>query len=382
MQISGSSLELANLINPRHALKALDLGTGCGFLATLVSPQAERVYAVDLSPAAVRLAEFNARWNALSNIACLQGDLFGPVRGLRFDLIVCNPPFFICPVADAEMNRLIFQHSGQQGDTFCVQLARDACEFLEEDGFFHMMFSWMQKDGQDWRARLEPAFTGIGCDVWCLRIDERSAEDYVWAWCAGLEEIPGADLDDLRRKAMAYFQKENVSAIGTGLLTLRRRTSRPNQLWFDDAPEDRSEPYGDSVANLFEVRVNVGSLPDAELLRQKVTCAPDLGIVRKSTRKGRRWEVIASEFCCNSGLKYTFEGIDDPLVEIVNQLDGHSSLREILTKVARKRREPVNRLVRAYLPTLRELLWYGFVLPAPTVRSASRSGKPTRRSAR
>src|SRR5450432_2807276 len=68
MRISKASFELAHLITPRHARNALDLGTGCGFLATLLSPQADRVYALDLNSAAIQFAEFNARWNSFRNI--------------------------------------------------------------------------------------------------------------------------------------------------------------------------------------------------------------------------------------------------------------------------------------------------------------------------
>ncbi|HET9226144.1 MAG TPA: methyltransferase, partial [Thermoanaerobaculia bacterium] len=49
----------------------------------------------DLNPEAVRCARINALLNRLENqIEVRQGDLFGPVEGERFDLILFNPPFF------------------------------------------------------------------------------------------------------------------------------------------------------------------------------------------------------------------------------------------------------------------------------------------------
>lgn len=372
MQISDTSLELAHLMNPRRARKALDLGTGCGFLATLLSPYADRVYAVDLNPSAVQFADFNARWNSLSNITCLQGNLFEPVRELRFDLIVCNPPFLICPVPDSSVNQILFQHSGQQGDSFCIQIARDASSFLEEDGFFHMMFSWIQTEGQDWHARLATAFSGLGCDVWCLRTCEMPSEEYMSSWCADVPDVPNTDLDALHRQGLAYFRQHNIASIGTGLLTLRRCTWRPNQIWFDDAPEDRSEPYGSSVATIFDLRVKFESAPDEHLLQQKFVATPDIAIIQKSSRKGRRWEVIASELCRDSGLKYTFSGLDPLLSEIVTRLDGRTSLRLILARLSRERHLPLSRLMATHLPNLRELLRFGFILPASPARCSSR----------
>jgi len=381
MRISGSSLELAKLINPRRARNALDLGTGCGFLAVLLAPRADRVYAVDVNPEAVQLADFNARWNFFSNITCLQGDLFEPVHKLRFDLIVCNPPFFICPVRDPLVNRILYQHSGQRDDSFCIQLARDASCFLEEEGFFHMTLSWIQTEGQDWRARLATAFSGIGCDVWCLRAEEESPEDYVSAWCADLPEVQDTDVDALRCQGLAYFQQRKITAIGTGLLTLRRCTSRPNHLWFDDAPDDRSEPYGSSVATIFDLRVRFDSAADEFLLQQKFAIAPDIAIVQKSARKGRHWKIIASEFCRDSGLKYIFSGVDPLLSEIVMRLDGRSALRVILARLARERHLQLSRIIATHLPHVRELLRYGFILPKSVGRAVSRSRQSAHPSA-
>jgi release factor glutamine methyltransferase len=76
-----------------HA-EVLDMGTGSGVCAIFAARHARRVVAVDINPAAVRCADINAHLNHLEHrIELRQGDLFAPVRGERFDLIVFNPPF-------------------------------------------------------------------------------------------------------------------------------------------------------------------------------------------------------------------------------------------------------------------------------------------------
>jgi release factor glutamine methyltransferase len=76
-----------------HA-EVLDMGTGSGVCAIFAARHARRVVAVDINPAAVRCAGLNARLNDLEHrIEVRQGDLFAPVSGERFDLIVFNPPF-------------------------------------------------------------------------------------------------------------------------------------------------------------------------------------------------------------------------------------------------------------------------------------------------
>lgn len=75
--------------------RALDMGTGTGVGAVFLARRGWQVVAVDLNPEAVRCARINALLNRLENrIDVRQGDLFGPVEGERFDLILFNPPFF------------------------------------------------------------------------------------------------------------------------------------------------------------------------------------------------------------------------------------------------------------------------------------------------
>jgi len=72
----------------------LDMGTGSGVCAVFAAKHARRVVAVDINPAAVRCACINALMNHMEHrIDIRHGDLFAPVRGERFDLILFNPPF-------------------------------------------------------------------------------------------------------------------------------------------------------------------------------------------------------------------------------------------------------------------------------------------------
>ncbi|QMU07955.1 peptide chain release factor N(5)-glutamine methyltransferase [Levilactobacillus suantsaii] len=72
----------------------LDVGTGSGAIA--VTLKAERpqwqVIGTDISPAAVTVAQQNALRLA-PQVKVVSGDLFAPVVGQHFDLIVSNPPY-------------------------------------------------------------------------------------------------------------------------------------------------------------------------------------------------------------------------------------------------------------------------------------------------
>jgi release factor glutamine methyltransferase len=81
--------------------EVLDMGTGSGVCAVFAAKHARRVVAVDINPAAVRCAGVNALLNHLEHkIDVRQGDLFVPVSGERFDLVLFNPPFVKGPPQD------------------------------------------------------------------------------------------------------------------------------------------------------------------------------------------------------------------------------------------------------------------------------------------
>ncbi|MFZ5782772.1 MAG: 50S ribosomal protein L3 N(5)-glutamine methyltransferase [Pseudomonadota bacterium] len=84
------------IADPRKVRRVLDLCTGSGCLAILTAlafPRA-RIDAADLSAGALALARRNVASHRLGDrIALHRGDLFEPLRGRRYDLILTNPPY-------------------------------------------------------------------------------------------------------------------------------------------------------------------------------------------------------------------------------------------------------------------------------------------------
>ncbi len=73
----------------------LDLGTGSGIGALAAARWAGRVIATDINPEAVRCAAINALLQHVEHIVETRvGDLFAPVYGEQFDVILFNPPFY------------------------------------------------------------------------------------------------------------------------------------------------------------------------------------------------------------------------------------------------------------------------------------------------
>jgi release factor glutamine methyltransferase len=71
----------------------LDVFTGSGALAlSMAMGEARSVTAIDISRRALLSVRCNARRNKV-HVRTLRGDLFSPVAGETFDLIVANPPY-------------------------------------------------------------------------------------------------------------------------------------------------------------------------------------------------------------------------------------------------------------------------------------------------
>lgn len=74
--------------------RAADLCAGSGILALCLARIANQVDAVELEPAVAQVARINIALAGLSDrVRVCQGDLFAPLAGQRFDVIVSNPPF-------------------------------------------------------------------------------------------------------------------------------------------------------------------------------------------------------------------------------------------------------------------------------------------------
>lgn len=120
----------------------LDIGTGSGCIAiSLVNRMpAAKVTATDISEAALAVARRNAETHGAA-IEFLQGSLFVPVAGRRFDLIVSNPPYI--PTADIEtLDQEVRNYDpvsaldgGSDGLDFYRHLIPAAVEHLNPEGW-------------------------------------------------------------------------------------------------------------------------------------------------------------------------------------------------------------------------------------------------------
>lgn len=122
--------------------RILDLGTGTGFLAILLAPSAKEVVATDVNPKAASCARTNVFLNNMNDkITVLEGDLFEPVKGNKFDLIVTNPPQMPTPECKKRNwdSQSLADDGGPDGRIIVDHILRDVNDYLEYGGRFFMI---------------------------------------------------------------------------------------------------------------------------------------------------------------------------------------------------------------------------------------------------
>jgi release factor glutamine methyltransferase len=122
-------------------VSVLDLGTGSGHLAIVAALAGASVVAVDVSRRAVLSARLNALLNGV-HVTALRGDLFAPVAGRRFDVIVSNPPYL--PHPDRELPRRGLARavdSGPRGRAFLDRICAEAGDHLTPGGVLLLVHS-------------------------------------------------------------------------------------------------------------------------------------------------------------------------------------------------------------------------------------------------
>lgn len=152
-------------------LNVLDLGTGTGVLGItlkLERPQ-DQVTATDISHAALLVAQENAE-KLGADIVFKEGDLFEPLKGEKFDVVVCNPPYIGATeievmdqsVIDYEPKTALFAED--DGLAIYKQIAKEVSEYLNPNAKLYLEIGYQQ--GEQVAQLFKEQFTEAKVEVW------------------------------------------------------------------------------------------------------------------------------------------------------------------------------------------------------------------------
>ncbi len=356
-----SSLALARFTVRTAVQRTLDLGTGSGVLAFLAARHSGRVVAVDRNPRALAFAAFNAWLNGIDNVSFVQGSFMETSRPGSFDLVTCNPPYVIAP-----SHRYVFRDSDRNADGLCEALVRWAGSALRPGGYAEILCHWAHVIGERWQDRLQRWCDGNGCDAWALRFESYDVGQYATSWTTATE-----DADPERTAAsvaawLAYFARERIEGVGSGIVVLRARPGGRNWFRVQDAPRKVAGAAGEHVLRAFAAFDFLdASRDDARLLDACLRVAPELRLEQVAEPGPTGWRRVGAKLRLARGLAY--EGEIEPAVsELVVRCDGTRRLRDVLDEVTGGRIADSDGAIADALAAVRTLMARGFLLPPAT----------------
>ncbi|WP_111765091.1 DUF7059 domain-containing protein [Nakamurella deserti] len=290
--IGAASLSLVRATVRERVGSVLDLGTGCGVQALHCYHHTDRLTATDTSDRALRLAAATARMNG-QTWDLRQGSLFDPVGDERFDLIVSNPPFVI----SAGEQRFSYRDSGVAGDGLVRSLVERIPQHLNPGGTAQLLANWMVHDEGDWRTRVGSWVAGTGLDAWVVQRELADPVEYVALWLKDAGETGRGDADDAAAEAwLDYFERERVTGIGMGLITLRRPAVdtagvRPDVV-LDEITGAGEEISGDEAAAFLARRDWLRATDDAGLLATRLALSPASLLEERSLPGQDGWTTV------------------------------------------------------------------------------------------
>jgi tRNA1Val (adenine37-N6)-methyltransferase len=116
MKVGVDSVMLGAWADVVQAKNILDVGTGCGLLALMLAQRNDNatITAIDIDEnAALQAAENvqNSIWKNRIEVQNITLQQFANTTDKRFDLIICNPPFFVNSLQTPDKQRTTARHA-------------------------------------------------------------------------------------------------------------------------------------------------------------------------------------------------------------------------------------------------------------------------------
>lgn len=354
--VSPPARVLAWLTVRKPVERALDVGTGNGQQALLAARHAGHVTGVDINPRALRFARFNAVLNDVDELDLREGDLFAPVEGERFGLIVCNPPYVISPETE-----IVYRDGGLHGDSFSERIVRELPAHLEAGGLGHVLVSWLHPLEGDWRSPVEEWVAGSGCDAILLRYAVHEPLDYAAAWNRPYRtnpELYGAAI----ARWSAYFEELGVEAISWGALILRRRDG-DNWFFPYSSTTDRITGASEQVLRLCAAQDYLAGTSNGQLAQAVLELVPEHHVEQSLRLGGGGALVERNVLRLDQGLRFEVS-IDQSTERLLSLLDGERRLEQLLEEAADTVPHATGEaFAELALPVVRRLIELGFVVP-------------------
>jgi SAM-dependent methyltransferase len=224
--INPSTLRFVRVLPLSTAVDSLDLCSGSGIGAFVLSRFSKRVVSSDLTERATHFATFNCRLNDLTNVEVVCADLYNGVSGQTFDRIVAHPPY-----VPAISNTAIWRDAGTTGELLVRRIIAEVPHFLRPHGLFCMVSLVLDtREGRfEERVRHWLPENSDEFDIIFASTDESMTPKEL---LRRLEERQGGIAPEDRQRLDKIFAETGIISMPQGALFMRRH-----------GPADQHDPF-------------------------------------------------------------------------------------------------------------------------------------------
>ena len=226
--VMGASATTGDLLQATWPVKphasVLDLGCGAGTAALMLAEGAGQVVGSDINPRAIVLANLNQALSDRDNVRFFAGDLFAPVTGQRFDLIVAQPPFVSKP--DSE-EAVTFLHGGARGDELLLRILNELPAHLAPAGRAVFLVDLPRYDEVSPTERIRTALGEGTFDLLLLASPPKNLGECVAHYAAGRHPDLGEEYERALHAHLAHLARLGVIELRAMLFVVRATERTP-----------------------------------------------------------------------------------------------------------------------------------------------------------
>ena len=352
--IFGGTLRFLELLPQSRAEDSLDLCSGSGIGAFVLSRVSGRAIASDVTERATHFARFNRALNGLDNVHVVCGDLYCSIAGQTFDRIVAHPPYV--PSVNVEA---IWRDGGETGELLVRRIIEGLPDHLRAGGL--------------------SCTVSIGLDTAEGRFEERVrqwlgeyAQEFDIIFAVADERTPEEVLGNLARQSSGPTPAEvaklknildnaRVVAMPYGALVIRRhRATGDRPGW---TLRKRLGPAADGEdlerALMLHDRMSDPRFPERlELIRPEL--APRLRV--RVTHAVSQGALVPAEFMLEIDRPFIALGaVDGWMVPLLSRLDGKATSADIYAKAKTEGELPEGFGLHAFTGMLARMIERGFL---------------------
>ncbi len=212
------SHEFLSLLPQDPCDRFLELCSGTAIAALVAARSyAHHAWAVDIASRATRFGDFNRRLNAVENATVLQGDLYQPVKGMKFDRIVAHTPW-----VPSLKRRPIYADGGPDGERITRAIIRGLPHHLAPGGRFYCLAANVEREGEPYEQRARQWLGARKSDFDIVYVHAQTKGPLQFAYHT-TRAAKGTWQD--MEKWVEHFRKLRIKNLVYGLLIVQSRDS-------------------------------------------------------------------------------------------------------------------------------------------------------------